>query len=417
MSQTNKLNFTKATLNDLPLPQKSQRVYYYDTKVRGLGMSITRTGTKSFIVYRWVNGKPERVTLGRYPDLSIEQARGKAAEVNASIAKGENPNDKRRSERAEFTFADLFDEYLERHAKLHKKEASWKEDEAQYHRHLSQWKSRKLSTIQKNDIQKLHQELGKKRGIYAANHLLSLLSTVFNKAIEFGAWDKLNPAKGVKKFREISRDRFLQPDELPRFFQALAEETNENIRDCVLLSLLTGARRGNVLSMRWEEIRFDTHEWYIPVTKNGLPQTVTLTQEAVAILVQRQKQQVEKTPFVFPSTGAKGHLVEPKKAWKRLLERADIKNLRLHDLRRTLGSWQAREGASLTIIGKSLNHKSPLSTSIYARLDLDPVRASVEKAVGSMFKAGHVQSIQTIVATHDSCLGDGLHRSRLDKRI
>jgi integrase len=222
---------------------------------------------------------------------------------------------------------------------------------------------------------------------------------LFNKAVEFGVWDKVNPAKGIKKFRETSRDRFLQPHELPNFFKALAEETNEPIRDYVLLSLLTGARRGNVLSMCWEDIRFETSEWYIPETKNGLPHTVTLTQEAVAILVQRKKQQIEKTPFVFPSTGAKGHLTEPKKGWKRLLEHANIKNLRIHDLRRTLGSWQAREGASLTIIGKSLNHKSPLSTSIYARLDLDPVRFSIEKAVDAMFKAGNVQSIKKIVAT------------------
>lgn len=397
MPTTNKINFTKAILNDLPLPAKSKRAYYYDTKTRGLGISITSTGTKSFLVYRWVNGKPERVLLGRYPDLSIEQARGKTAEINASIAQGENPNDKRRSKRAELTLEDLFNEYMERHAKLHKK--TWKADQGQFQRHLSHWKQRKLSTIQKNDIQKLHQQLGHTSGIYEANRLLSLLNILFNKAIVFGLWDKINPTHGIKKFRETSRDRFLQPLELPNFFKALAEEPNDLIRDYILLSLLTGARKGNVVSMRWDDIRFETSEWYIPATKNGLPHTVTLAQEALAILIQRKKQQIEQTPFVFPSTGAKGHLTEPKKGWKRVLERANIKNLRPHDLRRTLGSWQAREGASLTIIGKSLNHKSPISTSIYARLDLDPVRSSVEKAVDAMFKAGQVQSIKKITNT------------------
>ena len=85
-------------------------------------------------------------------------------------------------------------------------------------------------------------------------------------------------------------------------------------------------------------------------------------------------------------------MTEPKRGWQRILERAEIKDLRLHDLRRTFGSWQARTGASLTIIGKSLNHKSPISTAIYARLDLDPVRESMEKATEAMLKAGKVLS-------------------------
>ena len=108
MTENNKkINFTKATLNALTPPLTVKRIYYYDTKMRGLGISITSTGVMSFVVYRWINGKPERITLGRYPDLSIEQARRKAAEINATIAKGENPNDKRRADRAEMTLGQL----------------------------------------------------------------------------------------------------------------------------------------------------------------------------------------------------------------------------------------------------------------------------------------------------------------------
>lgn len=394
----NKLNFTKASLNALPVPPAGKRTYYYDTHTRGLGIGITSTGAKSFIVYRWVSGKPERVTLGRYPDLSIEQARGKAAEVNSIIAKGDNPNDKRRAERAEITLSGLFAEYLERYAKLHK-EASWKEDQAQYERYLSRWKNRKLSHIKKSDIQKLHQEIGNNKGKYAANRLLALLSILFNKAIEFGLWNSINPVQGIKKFHEQSRDRFLQADELPRFFEALASESNDAIRDYILLSLLTGARRTNVLSMRWEDIRFESAEWRIPNTKNKTSQIVTLTSEAVEILQQRKNKLKENKLYVFPGSGKKGYLAEPKKGWKRILENAKIKNFRLHDLRRTLGSWQARTGASLTIIGKSLNHKSPISTAIYARLDLDPVRASVERAVDAMLGAANVSSIKKLTKT------------------
>lgn len=151
------------------------------------------------------------------------------------------------------------------------------------------------------------------------------------------------------------------------------------------MSLLTGARRSNVLAMRWEDISFERAEWRIALTKNGTPQTVTLSPEAVGILGNRMP--VETAGYVFPGLGKHGHLVEPIKGWKRILERSGIQNLRIHDLRRTLGSWQAKTGASLSIIGKSLNHKSPSTTAIYARLDLDPVRESVERATDAMLVA------------------------------
>jgi integrase len=156
------------------------------------------------------------------------------------------------------------------------------------------------------------------------------------------------------------------------------------LRDYFLISLLTGARRSNVQEMQWSHIHLERGEWRIPTTKNGDSQTVTLTSEVVEILRARQG---SSPTWVFPGSGSTGHLVEPKKAWKRLLERAGIENLRIHDLRRTLGSWQAKTGASLVIVGKSLNHKSPSTTAIYARLDLDPVRESVDRATGAMLVA------------------------------
>lgn len=389
MEKQTSINFTKATLSSLPIPSKGKRSYYYDSKTRGLTISITSSGTKTFLVYRWVNSKPERIMLGRFPELSIEQARGKAAAVNASIAKGENPNDKRRADRAEMTLGNLFNEYLERHAKAHKK--AWREDEAQFNRYLFSWQQRKLSTVRKTDVQKLHHEIGQTKGIYAANRLLALLSVLFNKAIEFGLWDKTNPTQGIKKYKEQTRDRFLQADELPRFFQALAEEKDELIRDYVLLSLLTGARRSNVLAMCWEELHLQRSEWHVPETKNGTPQVITLSDEAIAILEQRKI--ATNSPYVFPSKSKSGHLVEPKKGWQRILACAELKDLRIHDLRRTLGSWPAKTGASLLIIGKTLNHKSPTATAIYARLDLDPVRESMTKATQAILHAAGIAPV------------------------
>lgn len=130
--------------------------------------------------------------------------------------------------------------------------------------------------------------------------------------------------------------------------------------------------------------------------KNGMPQTITLTPEAVEILRARM---VGKSPHVFPSSKAKsGHIADPRKAWERVLRASGLTDLRLHDLRRTLGSWQARTGASLLLIGKSLNHKDQASTAIYARLDLDPVRQSVDRATSAMFEAAGVKPKAAVIA-------------------
>jgi integrase len=174
---------------------------------------------------------------------------------------------------------------------------------------------------------------------------------------------------------------------LPSFFRALAKEENETLRDYVLLSLFTGARQANVLGMKWEEIDFRGGVWHIPETKNGTPHLIPLTSESMAILRRRKDQANTLDEFVLATTNKLGHLSHPKTGWKRILKRAGIKNLRMHDLRRTLGSWQAATGASLTVIGKTLNHKSPTSTAIYARLTLEPVRTAVDTATKAILAA------------------------------
>lgn len=380
------INFTKRALETLPLPKPGTRETYYDTKIPSLAVRVTATGTKTFIVRRRIaGGQAERITLGTFPAMMVDQARRLAAQVNASIARGENPNDKKRSLRAEMTLGELFDAFLERHAKVHKR--SWLQDQAKFNRYLVLWANRKLSAIRKSDVQVLHAKIGRDHGIYAANRTLEMLKTMYNKAIDWG-FDKPNPAQGVKKFKEQSRDRFLQADELPRFFQALAEEPNADFRDYFLVALLTGARRANVLAMRWEQINFARGTWTIPTTKNGESHTLPLVGEAIAVLNERKS--YSESPWVFPGTGKAGHLMEPKKAWARILSRAGIENLHIHDLRRSLGSWQAATGASLSIIGKTLAHKNVSTTAIYARLNLDPVRNAMETATRAMLDAAGV---------------------------
>ncbi len=429
-------NFTKASIDGVSSPLAG-RLVLRDAKVVGLELRVTANGAKTFSVRRRVRGgRPERVTIGRYPEVTIDQARRMAASIMASLANGKSVADDSRERREELTFGQLFDEYLVRHARPNKR--TWKEDAAKFAMHLEKHiGAKKLSSITRRDIAEIHSKLTLAKQPTTANRVLALVSSIYGWASSAGLWAS-NPAAGVKRNKEDSRDRFLQADELPLFFAALAAESNHTVRDFVLISLLTGARRANVLAMRWSEVSLERGEWRIERTKNDDPQTVNLSTEALQILVSRQADRT--SDFVFPGTGKSGHFKEPVKGWRRILDRAGalafvravgaaarwqvmdleaaeqlafddptsaveafeelgarigvdpqrhrINDLRIHDLRRTLGSWQAKMGASLTIIGKSLNHRNVATTAIYARLDQDPVRQSVQSAASAIMQVG-----------------------------
>ena len=403
-----KINFTKNSIETLPLPAANKVAYYYDSKTRGLGVRVTPTGVRSFIAYRKINNKPERIAIGRYPDLSVEQARGKAATINAAIASGHNPATQKRTRSAELTVGQAFDQYHERYVVPHAKKTAT-DMAANFKRYVGylpqskrkphgrlrtkptgsvNWQDRRISTITRSDIAQLHTDLGEHCGNTTANRTIELLRAVINKAIQWNLYDGVDPTQGMTKFRLKSRERFLQSDELPRFFSALATESDTLFRDFILVSLLTGARRGNVLAMTWEDVNFERETWFIPETKNGEPQRIPLTSKVLEIL--RNRCPDKRAGWVFPARGADKHMAPPNKRWAALLKRAEVNDLRLHDLRRSLGSWQAATGASLAIIGKTLNHKDTATTAIYARLDLDPVRDAMGKAEAAIIAAATV---------------------------
>ena len=268
-----KFNLTKKAIDVLASPSNGQRAYFYDTKVRGLAVAVSPMGKKTFILYRKVAGKPERITIGPCCDLSIEQARGKAEEMNAAIADGKNPAQQKRAVRDEMTLSELFQRYMDDYAKVHKR--TWRTDESTFKLHLHGWQFRKISSITLPDVVRLHAHIGRTRGHYAANRLVELLSTIFARAIEWG-WEGKNPATGVTPFAEVKRERFMDGNELRAFFQSLKVEPNTTIRDFLLVALLTGARRGNVQAMRWDELDFDRATWTIPAAKAKAGDTINL---------------------------------------------------------------------------------------------------------------------------------------------
>ncbi|MBK8116017.1 MAG: site-specific integrase [Candidatus Accumulibacter sp.] len=395
------IRFGKIALQGLALPPAGKRLTIYDTKVSKLALRVTAAGAKTFYVVKRAGTEMAWVKLGTFPEMTVEKAQAEAERILGEFATGANPAQARRAFKAEPTLTEFFAEYGTRHGA---KKLAWAADQQRFRDYLQKpLGDRKLTTITRAMVARIVSDAEKAgKAVATVRNIRALASGMFSKAIEWGYLDT-NPVQGVRVAGlKVARDRFLQPDELPRFFAALAEEPNATMRDFILLALLTGARRANVCAMHWREIDLAAGNWRLSVTKNGTPQTVTLCPEAVEILKARQESTAGG--YVFPGTGATGHMVEPKKGVVRIMERAGIPygrneadGVTLHDLRRTLGSWQARTGASLAIIGKSLNHKSQQATAIYARLDLDPVRASVNTATAAMLEAGGMKAVAEVV--------------------
>ncbi|HUT88400.1 MAG TPA: tyrosine-type recombinase/integrase [Thermoguttaceae bacterium] len=376
-----KFAFTQRRLDTLAVPDEGRAVYH-DTKISGLCVRVTATGAKSAYLSKKVGGRHDRFRLGKWPeDFGTVKTLRDAAQ--AALGNLDALAVQRRAARLEPTLADLWASWWE-HATEHKKPKSRSEDDRQYTTFLAKWAKRPLSQITRKDVATLHQRTGRDHGHYAANRLLSLLSAMWNEGRRAGLCEGESPAKDIRRFKETKRDRWLDGDELRRLLTVLAE-CEPDIRDFFLLCLLTGARRSNVQAMRWADVDLRLGLWKIPETKSGDPVVVPLVRPAVVILEAR-REQANGCPWVFPGRGKRGHLMEPKRAWAAIRQRAGIPDVRIHDLRRTLGSWMAVAGTSLQVIGKSLGHRDLKSTEVYARLSVDPVREAVEKATAAMLE-------------------------------
>src|SRR5260370_3251678 len=260
-----KVNLTQKVLGKEPTA-KEKRLRLCDEPVRGLGVMVTPTGDKAFFWFRKVAGYPTWKTIGEYPDLSIEQARARATEHNGDTAdwksrgyEGSSPFKRC----PKITLSTALEEYVEKHlrAKSQNPDRAVKDARWQIDRYSASLKNRLLSSIQRQHLRDLHHDVGEKHGKFTANRLLQTIRAIINYALRTELWSGVNPANGIQPFPEESRSRFLQPDEFPKFLKALTNEKNTDLRDFVLLAVFVGSRRGNLLSMRWEQLDLKRGVW------------------------------------------------------------------------------------------------------------------------------------------------------------
>jgi integrase len=429
-----RIKFTIAAIEALQPPVSGDQLYY-DVDERWHAVRIFASGERCFYVYRKVAGKPVKQLLGVFdarlpasreipkgtdpieyignrPALNPRMSQALARAFNVELSKGVNPADvaraARRARDGELTLAQGFERYEKDYLRPHGKRSAVdlrqlferylgaiSTDAKKLHGrkrtkspHAVDWSRQRLSSIEKGDVRRLMVALKDGHGASTANRAFELLRAMYNKLIEWNLYDGDNPCAGIEKFEEQSRDRFLQGDELPAFFTALDALPAGTLKDFVQLALYTGARRNNVLGARWADIDLHASLWTIPgkVSKSGKPMTVPLTRRALEVL-QRRRETDPKSAYVFPAASATGHMAMPKRQWAAFVKSTGLPDLRLHDLRRSAGSWAAMTGASLPIIGKALGHKSAASTEVYARLQADPVLSALQRAQDAMASA------------------------------
>jgi integrase len=364
--------------------------YAFCGELAGFGVRCQRR-EKSFIYRYRLNRRRTFVTIGVHGrPWTVETARARAKEYAAMVARGIDPaDDKKRGTAVAVTLRTVAEAFVREHVDAKRRPSTAREYRRLIERRiLPALGARRVDTIEHGDVARLHHAL---REIpYEANRALAVLSKLFTWAERHGYRTGLgNPCRGVERYRERSRERFLSAEELARLGEALrAMETEENIDPfaaaAIRLLLLTGARRGEILGLRWEWIDHGLGVARLPDSKTG-KKVIHLSPAALEVLGDLPR--LDGNPFVIAGKRQGTALVGLPKIWQRLRRRAGLPDVRVHDLRHSFASVAAGSGASLLVIGKLLGHTQHATTQRYAHLAHDPVKAAGNAAAEHIAQA------------------------------
>jgi integrase len=365
--------------DDLPTPERGAKVYYEEGG-EGFGVRVTAKGVRSFVVdYRTRAGQKRRYTIGRCKDWSVNTAREKAKAVLFGAKKGEDPIQERSDEREAPTVATLAGRYIEEHLPS-KRPSSQHDDKAMIAAYiLPALKNVKVADVDFSRVSKLHRDITRDGKPYRANRVLALLSKMFSLANRWRVCTE-NPCKGVQKNTEEPRERYLEPDELERLMKVLVEYPDRQAANAIMLLLLTGARKSEVVRAPWSEFDLTKGIWAKPSshTKQKRAHRVPLNPAALELL-KAIKNDLPDAEYVFPGRikGKPRDSVEG--AWRKIRSAAGLEDVRLHDLRHTYASLLISDGVSLPIIGRLLGHTQAQTTMRYAHLADEPLREATNR--------------------------------------
>jgi integrase len=383
---TTRKRLIKTVVEAIPVPAQGKGpARVYDDKIKNYWVQVSNRGVRTFYCYGRPGGRQVIHKLGRFGQVTAEQARTMARKALGAMAAGVDPNAAKREARtaekarlAAPTVGRLCDLYLEKHAEPKKRLRSRRGDRSLIECHIRPAiGDRKIAEIGFEDLQHLHRKIGVEAPI-AANRAMALLSKAFSLAIRWG-YRADNPCKGIERNPEEPRERYLEPAEWARLRDALNRRYGEIEAAALVFLMLTGARFGEAMAARWDEIISDGRVWSKPSahTKQKRRHRVPLSASAQTLISDLPR----TDDRLFPVSSNRVRAV-----WEAVRTEAGLPGLRIHDLRHSYAAVLASDGLSLPIIGALLGHSAPATTARYAHLLDDPLRQATER-VGSLWTA------------------------------
>lgn len=387
-----KLKLTKAAIDKLAPGEKTYTIR--DADFAGFSLRVYASGRKAFFYrYRVGGGRGAQIReprVGDYGELTPNEAREIALDWAAQVRRGDDPMAYKQAQREAPTMSALFDRYLEEYATRHKKPASLRNDLRMIEKRLRPAFGRlRVRGVTRQLVRSFHTSLEDKP--YEANRNLALLSKVFSFACNDLEWIDRgdHPVKGIRRFKEEKRRRYLSQTELARFgdilLSAEAGDLGRAFSPYVVaffrLLFFTGARSGEILQLRWDEVNFERGCLELEDSKTGRRE-IYLPPPALQILAELPREDSNAHVIVGKKPGT--HLVNVKDSWIALRTAAGLDDVRLHDLRHSYASVGARAGMSLPVIGALLGHRETATTARYAHLSDDPLRAAANSIAGEI---------------------------------
>jgi len=381
----NRVKLTKRVIESAK-PGKTD-IVLWDTQLSGFGCKITPKGKRTYLLYyRTLDRRQRRPALGVHGKITCDLARAKAQQWLARVAMGDDPSEELSEARKKPTVREFSERYLEEHARPKKKPRSVYSDVSNLNNHvLPALGKKRLDLVTRADIQRLHAKMVDRPG--AANHVMGLLSKMFNLAEKWGLRpDGTNPCRHVEKYPGRKMERYLSPTEFGRLARVLNEAEKDDsifigaIRSIRLL-IFTGCRLGEILSLKWDYIDFENKRINLADSKTGR-KTVYLSGLAIDVL--NSIPRVKDNPYVLVGRFDRGHMARMGHHWIEIRKRAGLEDVRMHDLRHSYASVAANLGESLPMIGKLLGHTQAQTTARYAHLAADPAREAAERIAESI---------------------------------
>jgi integrase len=379
--------------------QPKQQCIYWDAKLTGLGLRVYPRGSRTFVCGYRFRGRKRVASLGRADVLTLQVARRRAFTYLGKLATDEDPQAEIEQRRSQKTVAELCAAFIDNHARP--KRVAWRSDEFCLKRRILPILGQRLAaTIVTADIEAIHIKVGRQYP-YAANNVLDLVRKLFNwgKVAGFLPKDHANPAVGIVRFPERARKRFITTVEMPHFIRGLEAEDNEYARHTLWLLLLLGLRSKELLNAKWSDVDWEAGTLFIGLTKNGEPLLAPLSDAALARL--KAIPRIPNNPYIICGQKPGRLLTSLGPPLRRVITRAGLNDIRVHDLRRTVGSWLAQSGVPLHLIGDILNHRDLKTTLGYACFQTEHRRDGLNAHGGKVlsFVAAQLRLRQTAVST------------------